>query len=275
VDGGHFDGLYSYAALGPDLGNAYTWARSLPPETWYVPGVNPGFSGRRTGYSEDTYVSRRDGASYRERWVAALDVGVEPAMVAITTFNEWHEGTQIEPAAAGATNGRGYTYEDYDALPPEGYLTLTRQWVDRFHRTTWPATTRIRVRLVTTSDWTTLELVDGAIWLRPGLVSASAEALDAWLDGARFILTQPLARAEAGGTVEMIVDILLSGAQAGGTLVFEIERGHLGSTQVELSKHRQGGPVVVESFAWGGINPGARNVATFQVPAAALLNPAP
>ena len=272
VDGGHFDGLYSYAVIDLDESDGYSWARGLPPDAWYVPGVNPGFSARRIRYPADLYTPRRDGVTYEERWEAALGVGVEPALVTITTFNEWHEGTQIEPAAVGATNGLGYTYEDYGSLGPEGYLTVTRQWGARFLATTWPDTHRVRIRLVTTSDWTTFDLVDGATWLRPSLVSASEEATNARLHGDRFVLDQPIARAEAGGVVEMIVDILLTGWESEGMLVFEIERGHLGSTQAELCKYSAVEPVVVETFVWDGIRSGERNAITVQIPAEALLN---
>jgi hypothetical protein len=198
LDGGHFDGLYSYAVLQLDEGDGYSWARALPPDAWYVPGVNPGFSAVRIRYPEDTYVPRRGGAAFDERWAAALSTGVEPALVVVTSFNEWHEGTQIEPAAVGVTNDHGYTYEDYGPLPPEGYLALTRQWVDRFLETAWPEAHRVRVRLVTTSDWTTFHLIDGATWLRPDLVSASAEADYAGMEGDRFLLTQPIGRRNRG-----------------------------------------------------------------------------
>jgi len=273
VDGGHFDGLYSYAVL--QLGDAYSWARSLPPDAWYVPGVNPGFSAVRIGYEASTYVPRRGGDAYEERWQAALDTGVEPDLVAITSFNEWHEGTQIEPAAAGAANGSGHTYEDYDPLAPDGYLDLTRQWVDRFLAKTWPKPTRIRFRVVTSSDWTTFGLADGASWLRPSVVSASAEADYAGPEGDRFLLTQSLARAESGKNVEMVVDILLIGTEGSELLVFEIERGHVGSTQVEISSYRGTEPVVVASFVWGGIAPGERNAQQFQVPVSDMMEPAP
>jgi len=275
VDGAHFDGLYNYATLHLNESGGFSWARGLPPDAWYVPSVIPGFSALRIGYPAEDYVPRQDGATYEEQWRAALDVGVEPALVTITSFNEWHEGTQIEPAAVGAANGLGYTYEDYSPLPPEGYLTLTRQWGDRFLARIWPPTYRARIRLTTTSDWTTFGLVDGATWLRPSLVSASGEAIDACLEWGQFLLTQPLARAEAGGTVEMVVDILLTDLKGGGTLVFEIERGHLGSTQVELFNYLGAEPVVVKTFVWDGINPGERNATTVQIPTEVLLNSAP
>ena len=276
VDGGHFDGLYNYCVLGVNVDTGYSWASDLPPDAWYVPGVNPGFSARRIKYPPDVNTPRRDGATYEDRWEAALGVGVEPALVTITSFNEWHEGTQIEPAAVDISNGRGYTYEDYGALPPEGYLTLTGQWVTRFLATTWSdTTTLLRVRLVTTSDWTNFNLVSGATWLRPNPISESEEATNAGLHGDRFALDQPIARAEAGGMVEMIVDILFTNWESGGTVVFEIERGHLGSTQVELSKYVEDKPVVVETLLWSGIAPGDRNASTIQIPAEELFGETP
>jgi hypothetical protein len=275
VDGGHFDGSYSYAVLHFDRQASYAWARSLPPGAWYVPGVNPGFSARRIGYEADTYVPREAGTAYEERWQAALSAGVEPAIVAITSFNEWHEGTQIEPAAVGVTNGLGYTYEDYDPLPPEGYLTLTRQWVDRFLGTSWPQTHRIRIRIVTTSDWTTFSLLEGADLLRPDFVSISDEANAAGMDANGFHLSQPLERGEAGGEVEMVVDVLLVNPQNNENLMFEIERGHLGWTRVELSNYSGAEPMLVETLEWAGIRPSGRNAHSFQIPFASLSNPAP
>jgi glycoprotein endo-alpha-1,2-mannosidase len=274
VDGGHFDGLYNYATLHLDK-SSFSWARTLPPDAWYIPSVLPGFSARRIGYPPEDHVDRKDGATYEEQWEAALGAGVEPAMVTITSFNEWHEGTQIEPAAVGATHGLGYTYDDYGPLPPDAYLTLTRQLADQFLAMTWPETYRARIRVVTTSDWTTFGLVSGATWLRPSLVSASEEATRAWFEGDDLALIQPVARAEAGGEVEMVVDILFANCESGGTLVFEIERGHLGSTQVELFNYLGTEPVVVGTFVWDGINPGERNATTVQIPADKLVAPVP
>lgn len=275
IDDGHFDGLYSYAVLQLNQGDAYSWARSLPPNAWYVPGINPGFSAVRIGYDSSTYVPRQGGTAYEERWQAALDTDVEPALVAITSFNEWHEGTQIEPAAVRVENGRGYTYEDYDPLPPDGYLNITRQWVNRFLAKTWPESYLVRFRVVTSSDWTTFGLAEGAIWLRPSIVSVSAEADYAGPDGDRFVLTQPLARAETGKTVEMIIDILLTNIEESELLVFEIERGHLGSTKVELASYQGTEFVVFASFVWNGIAPGERNAHLFQAPISSVIDPTP
>jgi glycoprotein endo-alpha-1,2-mannosidase len=275
VEAGHFDGLYNYATLNLDASGGFSWARGLPPDAWYVPSVIPGFSAIRIEYPAEDYVPRLEGATYAEQWRQALDTGVEPAIVTITSFNEWHEGSQIEPAAEGASNGHGYDYVDFRPLPPEGYLTLTREWVDRFLAASWPDTRRVRIRLTTTSDWTTFSLLGGAVWLRPDRIAASEEAGYAGMEADHLLLSQPIGRAQAGGLVELTVDILLTGWESGGTLVFEIGRGNLGWTKVDLFNVSGPEPVAVKTFTWAGINPGPRNALTVKIPVDDLLQAGP
>jgi hypothetical protein len=275
VDGGHFDGLYNYGVLDIGVDVGFSWARGLPPDAWYVPGINPGFSAIRIGYPSELNTPRRDGATYEDRWERALDVGVEPALVTITSFNEWHEGTQIEPAAEGVTSGPGHTYEDYGTLPPDGYLTLTSQWVETFLGMTWPDSKLVRIRLMTTSDWTDFRLISGASWLRPDPVFTSEGATDAGMIDGYFVLNQPIAQAEGGEMVEMILDILFTGWESWGTLVFEIERGNIGSTQVEFYEVLEDEPVLLETLEWGGISGDGRNALSFQIPVEALFGEMP
>jgi hypothetical protein len=102
-------------------------------------------------------------------------------------------------------------------------------------------------------------------------VSESPEANDAWLEEDRLLLTQPLSRAESGGEVEMVIDIMLSGLNTVETLVFDVERGHIGSTQAELYIFSGDEPVLAETLIWAGIVSGERNAVSFQVPAAIML----
>ena len=275
VTDGHFDGLYNYVTLHLDQDGGFAWAHSLPPNSLYFPSVIPGNSAERVGYPADTLIPRQDGATYAEQWTAALGTGVPPEMVTVTSFNEWHEGSMIEPPALGADNGRGYTYKDFGKLPPEGYLDLTRQWVDKFLATTWPATIRARIQISTTADWTTLDAVSGGAWLRPELVAADPGLVHADMEaGDQFVLMQPLPAARNGKQVQMTWDVQFSGLNPAGKLVLEIDRGSLGATQVTIFNYLGDTPVPVKTFRWGGVTSG-RNPLKVELPASALLNPVP
>jgi hypothetical protein len=195
-------------------------------------------------------------------------------MVTVTSFNEWHEGTMIEPPAVGANDGQGYPYADFGALPPDGYLTLTRQWVDKFLTVPWPKTYRARIQITTTSDWTTLNVVSGGTWLRPELVSSSPGPANASIEnGDHFLLTQPVADAENNMQVQMTWDMLLSGLDPTGNLVLDIDRGNLGGTYVTVFNYLGNSPVAIKTFHWAGVTSG-RNSFQGSIPASALIMPA-
>ena len=72
-------------------------------------------------------------------WRSALAAHAD--RVTITSFNEWHEGTQIEPAARNRQRGR-YRYASYDGAwglhglaAESAYLVRTRYWSDVFRST--------------------------------------------------------------------------------------------------------------------------------------------
>ncbi len=275
IGGSHFDGLYNYASLHLEQTDGFSWARSLPPDTLYIPSVLPGFSAKRVGYAEDTYVPRQDGQTYNEQWTAALGTGIQPEMITITSFNEWHEGSMIEPPHFGVNDGNGYTYVDFGTLPPEGYLNLTREWVDKYLAMTWPSTYRARIQIRTTSDWTTLDIVDGGAWIRPELISASASVTTSGMEaGDRLILTQSLAEANAGKEVEMTWDILVADLVAGNDLSMQIDRGNIGKTEVTIYNYTGPEPIEIMTFEWDKVTTD-RNSHKITVPADLLINSSP
>jgi hypothetical protein len=126
---GRFDGLYTYDVLlfqGAMFPRMCGQARRLG--LLCAPSVGPGFDARRA--TGDTRVrSRRNGATYDAMWRGAVRAHAD--LVTITSYNEWHEGTQIEPARAGH---RGY--ESYKgawglrgAAAETAYLDRTAYWV--------------------------------------------------------------------------------------------------------------------------------------------------
>ena len=273
VTDGHIDGLYNYATLHLEESGGFDWARSLPPDSLYVPSVIPGFSAKRVGYPDTTFVPRENGSTYDAQWTSALGTGVEPALVTITSFNEWHEGSMIEPPQFGRSDNIGNSYEDFGSLPPEGYLALTRKWVDSYLAMSWPSAYRARVVVATTSDWTTLELVSGGAWFGAELVSASPAAQTAGLEsGDRFVLTQSLDDANAGAQVEMTWDVSLTGLESSEDLILQIDRGNLGKTRVTIFNFLGETPIAVKTIEWDQVTSG-RNSHQIAIPLGLLTTP--
>jgi glycoprotein endo-alpha-1,2-mannosidase len=127
---GGFDGIYTYDVL-INSGSSF---RRICGQAHRVgllcaPSVGPGFDARRATTIASTR-TRRDGRTYDTAWRAAVHAA--PDIVTITSYNEWHEGTQIEPARAVPG------YEAYDgafgvrgAAAETAYLERTRAWVQR------------------------------------------------------------------------------------------------------------------------------------------------
>jgi len=136
VDGG-FDGFYTYFAA-----DGFTWGSTAANwpllAAWarehgllFVPCVGPGYLDTRVRpWNEATTRSRETGAYYDRMFRAAI--AADPQLIAVTSFNEWHEGTQIEPAVPKSIPG--YTYEDYEPLAADAYLQRTRRWTHEFAR---------------------------------------------------------------------------------------------------------------------------------------------
>jgi hypothetical protein len=128
---GGFDGLYSYDVLVYD-GNSFPRvcgsARRLG--LLCAPSVGPGFDARRAT-PETRTAPRRDGRRYDGMWRSA--VASRPDVVTITSYNEWHEGTQIEPARSGVAGYRSYegAYGRRGQAAQTAYLTQTAVWVSR------------------------------------------------------------------------------------------------------------------------------------------------
>jgi hypothetical protein len=276
VDLGHFDGLYNYVTIATGSDIDFSWGQHLPDGAWYIPCVTPGLSARRIGYDEATYVPRRDGVTYDGQWLAALESGRKPNMVGITSFNEWHEGTQIEPAARDRDNGDAYEYVDYDPLSPEAYLERTREWVDLFLSGTVPEWNRARIRLATSSDWTTLRVVEGATSTMVELVSVSPQATtaEATADGLRLAQSSDTAGREPG--VEMIVDMYLLDLTPGQDVVFEIDWGLPSCMTVSASGlSADGNPGEVDTMRMCSNETAHPGPVRFTVPASVFMGEAP
>jgi glycoprotein endo-alpha-1,2-mannosidase len=130
-----FDGFYTYFATdGFTYGStAANWpalaAFAREHDLIFVPCIGPGYADLRIRpWNTANQRERQQGAYYRR--LAAAAVAVSPDLIGLTSFNEWHEGTQIEPATSKSLPD--YTYRDYLPLEPEAYLDLTATWIADF-----------------------------------------------------------------------------------------------------------------------------------------------
>ncbi|MFF0647909.1 ThuA domain-containing protein [Streptomyces tendae] len=141
----HFSGMYTYdgiaGATAPGWKQAGDYARAH--DLVWSPSVAPGYIDDRAVPGNTTpTVDRADGAAYDRQWDNALApaTGGTPTWVSVTSFNEWHEGSSIEPADSTPPAGHGYqTYDGAYGLTGEAaetaYLDRTAHWAERFRST--------------------------------------------------------------------------------------------------------------------------------------------
>jgi hypothetical protein len=116
---GGYWGLQSNTMTAVDQGfrskvDAYNSANGTS-KIWAA-GVIPGYDDTRVPGRKGTYsIARKNGAIYSTEWQAAM--ASNPEWITITSFNEWFEGSMIEPSAT------------YGAL----YLNLTQQYTKQWH----------------------------------------------------------------------------------------------------------------------------------------------
>jgi glycoprotein endo-alpha-1,2-mannosidase len=129
-----FDGFYTYFAS-----EGFTHGSTV--ENWpalaewgtsngliFVPCVGPGYVDTQVRPWNGATVKLRDGGSYYDGMFEAA-ISSSPGLIAITSFNEWHEGTQIEPAAAQDSDSQ---FLDYEHQSPDYYILRTRYWASRW-----------------------------------------------------------------------------------------------------------------------------------------------
>ncbi|TWW71933.1 Glycoprotein endo-alpha-1,2-mannosidase [Takifugu flavidus] len=129
-----FDGLYTYFATnGFSFGSTQRNWKSLKAfcednDLIFIPSVGPGYidTSVRPWNFQNTR-NRINGKYYENSLSAALQA--EPDFLSVTSFNEWHEGTQIEMAIPKKAQT---VYLDYLPNKPTIYLEITRKWAAIF-----------------------------------------------------------------------------------------------------------------------------------------------
>jgi hypothetical protein len=138
----HFGGMYTYdgiaGATAPGWQNAGAFCKANG--LVWAPSVAPGYVDDRAVPGNTTpTLDRANGAAYDQQWNNALSptIGGDPSWVSVTSFNEWHEGSIIEPASSTPPAGFGYqsfegAYGQTGAAAETAYLDRTAYWAARF-----------------------------------------------------------------------------------------------------------------------------------------------
>jgi glycoprotein endo-alpha-1,2-mannosidase len=95
------------------------WEAALHNRLWFAP-AEPGFNDLNDPSEPPKYTPRLNGSVYKATWDLAAGSGADG--VTITSWNEWHEGTNIEPAASAPVPWAS----------SDQYLNLTQCEIDRF-----------------------------------------------------------------------------------------------------------------------------------------------
>ena len=130
---GRFAGLYTYDVLLYN-GNLFErmCAQAHKLDLLCAPSVGPGYDARNA--TPDTRVRhRRAGATYDGMWRGAIRSRAD--IVTITSYNEWHEGTQIEPSrAAGGYGSYEGAWGRTGVAAETSYLDRTAFWAAQYRR---------------------------------------------------------------------------------------------------------------------------------------------
>lgn len=133
-----FDGFYTYYA---SEGFMYGCTSSNWPvladfakenNLLFIPCAGPGYIDTRIRPWNTRNTQNREAGKYYERMFMNA-VRVNPDFIGITSFNEWHEGTQIEPAIPKSIPG--FTYENYGKNTDSWfYIKKTRVLIDNYKK---------------------------------------------------------------------------------------------------------------------------------------------
>lgn len=138
-----------------------------------------------------------------------------------------------------------------------------------------PAATTLRIRMITSSDWTEFFIHSPAAWHWQQVVSASSEAIRAEILDNHLLLEQSPSRAESGKTVEMNVEVDFPAMNDEEMIGMAINRGGLGYTRVEISRYVDDAWVTYQSFTSESRASDGENILSMEIPAGKLLRDIP
>ena len=127
------DGIYTYDAVRYTPSDFATICASARQANLLCsPSPSPGYVAGRTKPGDSQLVAREGGARYDATWTGAIDASAD--IVSVTSYNEWHEGTQIEPAVpfcfpdGVCSPGYDGSYNTTGSASQSAYMGRTTLW---------------------------------------------------------------------------------------------------------------------------------------------------
>jgi len=156
-----FDGAYNYFAANT-FSHGSRWENWRQMQNWaedygmfFIPSVGPGYDDLKVRpWNAENMKQRRAGGYYNDAWRSAMSAIATThssslrAYVSVTSFNEWHEGTQIEAAVPKEffypLKKAKDCYLNYDDASQDFsgeasstfYLNKTREWANILEKST-------------------------------------------------------------------------------------------------------------------------------------------
>jgi len=202
-----FDGFHTYNPVGLLLNkemmvqgtfasyHSMKVACDIHMKPWFAT-VLPGYDDR-TVRSPGTYFPRENGLTYERTWSAA--VNSDPDGILICSWNEWHEGTEIESSVED-----GYFYVDAtrDLAQTHGWVIPLTTTTVTTRKTVTSSFTTTEMRTSTTTRWTpTSIIVSEVITSTTTLVSRSTATMTIVTESPFLVSLVIAASFVAGGAV--------------------------------------------------------------------------
>lgn len=144
IDSHRWDGIYTFNACAPELRKTFcSRAYDVEKKTPYSnPGATTPFRSIYVAHASPgkhsphkPCVQARSNGNFYHSWWNSAEVS-HSSWIAINSFNEWHEGTQIEPAKAKTLSNDPYDLGRYlNYGNKTKYLTITDDRSDDFMNT--------------------------------------------------------------------------------------------------------------------------------------------
>lgn len=133
-----FDGVYTYFAADgfTEVSSMKNWAElsrlCTEHSMLFIPSIGPGYDDSKVRPWNGANTRGRDNGAYYKRHFEMAHAA-KADLLSITSFNEWHEGTQIEPAIKFISTAENSTfvYQEY-GKEPEQYLQLTHKMIQTY-----------------------------------------------------------------------------------------------------------------------------------------------